>query len=134
MPVRLAQIMTSASSISTYISSTPVLFPHPISSLNNTKPLPTRSHSQLARLDPFSVMAFKTGTFWEEATSTGLAQHGWSVTTPPPSITLPEGARKWAVVCKDNWTFPYRAYHLSDLRTSPPLKRSLPPQTGLLRY
>ncbi|GBN95247.1 hypothetical protein AVEN_38903-1 [Araneus ventricosus] len=28
---------------------------------------------------------------------------------------------------------PHRAYLLSDLRTSPPLKRSQPPHTGLLR-
>ncbi|GBL69333.1 hypothetical protein AVEN_219742-1 [Araneus ventricosus] len=28
--------------------------------------------------------------------------------TPPPTITLPEGARKWAVVGKGNWT-PYRS-------------------------
>ncbi|GBO26572.1 hypothetical protein AVEN_79981-1, partial [Araneus ventricosus] len=29
---------------------------------------------------------------------------------------------------------PFRAHLLSDLRNSPPLKSSEPPQTGLLRY
>ncbi|GBM96936.1 hypothetical protein AVEN_172529-1 [Araneus ventricosus] len=37
-------------------------------------------------------------------------------------------AGKWAVVGKDN-CIPYRAYILSDLRTSPPFKRSKPLQT-----
>ncbi|GBM04224.1 hypothetical protein AVEN_41037-1 [Araneus ventricosus] len=50
--------------------------------------------------------------------------------TPSPAITFPQGARKWAVVGKDNWK-PYRAYLLSDLRTLPPLRRNQPPQTGL---
>ncbi|GBM55875.1 hypothetical protein AVEN_2572-1 [Araneus ventricosus] len=51
---------------------------------------------------------------------------------PSPAITFLQSARKWAVVGKDNWTT-YRAYLLSDLRTSPPLKRSQPPQIDLLR-
>ncbi|GBN37502.1 hypothetical protein AVEN_56954-1, partial [Araneus ventricosus] len=41
-------------------------------------------------------------------------------------------AGKWTVMGKDNWT-PYRAYLRSDLRTSPPLKRSQPPETDFRR-
>ncbi|GBO46180.1 hypothetical protein AVEN_209592-1 [Araneus ventricosus] len=52
--------------------------------------------------------------------------------TSPPAIIFPEGAGKWAVVGKDNWT-PYCTYLRSVYRTSPPLKRSQPPQTGLRR-
>ncbi|GBM64417.1 hypothetical protein AVEN_78799-1 [Araneus ventricosus] len=47
-------------------------------------------------------------------------------------INFPCGVRKWTVVGKDNWTL-YRAYLLSDVRTSHPLKRRQPPQTGLRR-
>ncbi|GBM15975.1 hypothetical protein AVEN_108574-1 [Araneus ventricosus] len=36
------------------------------------------------------------------------------------------GARKWAMMGKDDWT-PYRAYLRGHLRTSPPLKRSQRP-------
>ncbi|GBM12266.1 hypothetical protein AVEN_155270-1 [Araneus ventricosus] len=43
------------------------------------------------------------------------------LTNPAPAITFPYGARKRAVVGKDNWT----TYLLSNLRTSPPLKRRL---------
>ncbi|GBM10083.1 hypothetical protein AVEN_92911-1 [Araneus ventricosus] len=50
-------------------------------------------------------------------------------TAPQSAINFPSDARKWAVVGKDNWT----GYLLSDHRTSPPLKRSQPPQTGLRR-
>ncbi|GBN14576.1 hypothetical protein AVEN_73594-1 [Araneus ventricosus] len=42
---------------------------------------------------------------------------------PPPAVTFPLGARKWAVVAKDNWT-PYLAYLLSELRNSPPSKEA----------
>ncbi|GBN80452.1 hypothetical protein AVEN_139742-1, partial [Araneus ventricosus] len=48
------------------------------------------------------------------------------------SFRIHDSAGKWAVVGKDDWT-PSGAYLLSDLRTSPPLKRSQPPQTGLRR-
>ncbi|GBN66433.1 hypothetical protein AVEN_39274-1, partial [Araneus ventricosus] len=53
---------------------------------------------------------------------------------PNHAITFPYGARKWAAVSEDNW-IPSTAYPhlLSDLRTSPPLKRSQPPQTSHLR-
>ncbi|GBM92886.1 hypothetical protein AVEN_205216-1 [Araneus ventricosus] len=44
---------------------------------------------------------------------------------PTPAIIFPQGARKWAVVGKDNCTS-YRASLLSDLRNSPLLKRSRP--------
>ncbi|GBN44644.1 hypothetical protein AVEN_44872-1 [Araneus ventricosus] len=67
----------------------------------------------------FSSSPFKTGSFWEKATRIGLSQTGWSLTPPV----------KWAVVGKDNWTT-YLAHLLSDLRTSPSLKRSQPPQAG----
>ncbi|GBN33608.1 hypothetical protein AVEN_208386-1 [Araneus ventricosus] len=43
--------------------------------------------------------------------------------TPSPAVTFPLGARKWAVVAKDNWTH-YLAYLLSDLRNSPPSKEA----------
>ncbi|GBM46389.1 hypothetical protein AVEN_73866-1 [Araneus ventricosus] len=58
-----------------------------------------------------------------ELDSTNMGGH-----SPPPSITFPLRRTEWVEVCKDNWT-PYRVYLLSDLRTSPPLKRSQPPQT-----
>ncbi|GBN67546.1 hypothetical protein AVEN_82697-1, partial [Araneus ventricosus] len=61
-----------------------------------------------------------------------LVVPGWSFTLPPATI-FPEGAGKWAVVGKDNLT-PYLVYIQSDLRTSPPLKRSQMPQTGLRRF
>ncbi|GBO06979.1 hypothetical protein AVEN_110739-1 [Araneus ventricosus] len=51
---------------------------------------------------------------------------------PTPAVIFPYGTRKWAVVGEDNWT-PYRAYLLGHLRTSPSLKKSQPPQTGLHR-
>ncbi|GBO11698.1 hypothetical protein AVEN_97398-1, partial [Araneus ventricosus] len=49
---------------------------------------------------------------------------------PIPCYNLLKGAGKWPVVGKENW-IPYRADLLSDLRTSCPLKRSKPSQTGL---
>ncbi|GBM16383.1 hypothetical protein AVEN_129708-1 [Araneus ventricosus] len=68
----------------------------------------------------------------------GLSQFGWAFSPQPHlAITFLYGANenamkmmqcnemalKWGVVGKDNWT-PYGAYLLSDLRTSPPLRRS----------
>ncbi|GBO44728.1 hypothetical protein AVEN_2093-1 [Araneus ventricosus] len=51
---------------------------------------------------------------------------------PAPAITFPSGARKWAVVDKNNW---FHLPHLSPKRsqnvTSP--QRNQPPQTGLSR-
>ncbi|GBM20152.1 hypothetical protein AVEN_274042-1, partial [Araneus ventricosus] len=44
----------------------------------------------------------------------------------------PLRCREMSVVGKDNQTL-YLAYLLSDLRTSPPLKRRQPPQTSLSR-
>ncbi|GBM78793.1 hypothetical protein AVEN_111755-1 [Araneus ventricosus] len=46
---------------------------------------------------------------------------------------FPTSARKWAVVSKNNWT-PYRAYLLSDLRMSPPIKGRKLSHTGLRRH
>ncbi|GBL92421.1 hypothetical protein AVEN_8113-1 [Araneus ventricosus] len=40
---------------------------------------------------------------------------------PIPCYNLPKGVGKWPVVGKENW-IPYRAYLLSDLRTSSPSK------------
>ncbi|GBN05104.1 hypothetical protein AVEN_125479-1 [Araneus ventricosus] len=71
----------------------------------------------------FSSTPFKTGAFWEDTTLIGLAQPEWSFNHAPSAITFPQGARKWAVAGKDNWT-PYRAYLRSDLGISPPLKSS----------
>ncbi|GBO14157.1 hypothetical protein AVEN_46976-1 [Araneus ventricosus] len=50
-----------------------------------------------------------------------------------PVVTFPSGARKWVVVGEDNST-PYRAYLLSYLRNSPPLKRSKPPHAFLVVF
>ncbi|GBM90868.1 hypothetical protein AVEN_128319-1 [Araneus ventricosus] len=54
----------------------------------------------------------------------------------PHHLTLcysfPEDTRKWTAVGEDNWAS-YHAYLLRGLRTSPPLKRRQPPQTGLRR-
>ncbi|GBM20179.1 hypothetical protein AVEN_5697-1 [Araneus ventricosus] len=73
----------------------------------------------------FSSSAFKTGTFWRKRHE--LDSPTWVVLHHTTAITFPYGACN--VGGKDKWT-PYRAYLLSDLRTSPPLKRSQPPQTG----
>ncbi|GBL75997.1 hypothetical protein AVEN_234312-1 [Araneus ventricosus] len=50
---------------------------------------------------------------------------------PTSCYNLPLRRSEMAVVGKGNWT--YSAYLLSDVRTSSPLKRSQPPQTGLHR-
>ncbi|GBM20271.1 hypothetical protein AVEN_216683-1 [Araneus ventricosus] len=63
-------------------------------------------------------------------TQDGLASE--QANSKPVATRKTAGAQKWAVVCKDNW-IPYRAYLLSDLRTSHPFKRSQPPQAGLRR-
>ncbi|GBN49044.1 hypothetical protein AVEN_96464-1 [Araneus ventricosus] len=53
-------------------------------------------------------------------------------TTPPPAIPSLK-AHGYGLWLSRLIGSPYRAYLLSDLRTSPPLKGSQPPQTGLRR-
>ncbi|GBM57110.1 hypothetical protein AVEN_232263-1 [Araneus ventricosus] len=81
-----------------------------------------------------SSSPFKTGRFWG-GNDMNWTLPTWVVIYPitsPLAIIFPLGARKWTVVDKDN-LIPYRAYLRRDLRTSPPLKTSQPPQTGLRR-
>ncbi|GBO14260.1 hypothetical protein AVEN_135367-1 [Araneus ventricosus] len=52
---------------------------------------------------------------------------------PTHCYNLPLSVRKWVVVGEQTLT-PYRAYLLSDLRTSPPLKRRQPPQTAFVAF
>ncbi|GBL85543.1 hypothetical protein AVEN_143042-1, partial [Araneus ventricosus] len=83
--------------------------------------------------DLFLLAPLKPGVFGRKRHELDFSYLGGHLSHhPTPFYNLPLRRTKWAVVGKDNQT-PYRAYLLSDLITSSPLKRSHPPQIGLRR-